>query len=167
MQTTQGQPLNSFFYEGWQAHQETLIDAITPLDADQLGLRVAADQLSVGEIAAHIVTSRAIWFYFVMGEGGEEFKTIGRWDVRGELSRSAEDIVNGLRTTWAGMHAVISGWTPEDWKKTFPDEEDNNTPDVLTRQWVIWHIIEHDLHHGGEISIILGAHGLQGLKLSG
>jgi hypothetical protein len=22
----------------------------------------------------------------------------------------------------------------------------------LSRQWVIWHVIEHDLHHGGELS---------------
>ena len=156
-----------FVYEGWHAYQETLIKAIAALDPDQLGLRAAPNLLSVGEIAAHIVVSRAVWFYFVMQEGGEEFKTIGRWDVRGELSRSAEDIVNGLETTWKGMHAVIAGWTPEDWEKTFPDEDDDNTPDVLTRQWVIWHNIEHGLHHGGEISIILGAHGLEGLKLSG
>ena len=25
-----------------------------------------------------------------------------------------------------------------------------------TRQWVIWHLIEHDVHHGGEISLTLG-----------
>jgi len=25
---------------------------------------------------------------------------------------------------------------------------------------VIWHLIEHDLHHGGEIALTLGLHGL-------
>jgi hypothetical protein len=25
---------------------------------------------------------------------------------------------------------------------------------------VVWHLIEHDLHHGGEVSLILGMHGL-------
>lgn len=167
MQTTKGQPLNPFIYEGWQAYQKTLIKAIAPLDADQLGLRAAPNLLSVGEIAAHILVSRAAWFYFVMQEGGEEFKTIGRTNVRGELSRSAKDIVQGLETTWAGVHTAISGWTPEDWEKTWPDEDDDSTPDVLTRHWIVWHIIEHDVHHGGEISIILGAHGIQGLELSG
>lgn len=159
--------LSPFIYEGWHAYQEVLIKAIAPLDSDQLGLRAAPKLLSVGEIAAHIVVSRAAWFFFLMQEGGEEFKTIGRTNVKGPLSQNAQEIVSGLETTWTGMHAVIDRWTPKDWAKTFPDEDDDNTPDVLTRQWVIWHMIEHDLHHGGEISIMLGSHGEQGLKLSG
>jgi uncharacterized damage-inducible protein DinB len=32
---------------------------------------------------------------------------------------------------------------------------------VCTRQWIIWHLIEHDLHHGGELFYTLGAHGLR------
>jgi uncharacterized damage-inducible protein DinB len=30
---------------------------------------------------------------------------------------------------------------------------------------VVWHLIEHDLHHGGEISQILGSHGVSALDL--
>jgi len=26
---------------------------------------------------------------------------------------------------------------------------------------VVWHVLEHDLHHGGEISLMLGLHRLQ------
>jgi hypothetical protein len=33
------------------------------------------------------------------------------------------------------------------------------------RGWVVWHVLEHDLHHGGEISQILGTNGLAGLDL--
>ncbi len=33
------------------------------------------------------------------------------------------------------------------------------------RGWVVWHVMEHDVHHGGEISQILGSHGLSGLDL--
>jgi uncharacterized damage-inducible protein DinB len=31
----------------------------------------------------------------------------------------------------------------------------------LSRAWVVWHVLEHDLHHGGELSLTLGMHGLQ------
>jgi uncharacterized damage-inducible protein DinB len=27
---------------------------------------------------------------------------------------------------------------------------------------VVWHVMEHDIHHGGEISQILGSNGLSG-----
>jgi uncharacterized damage-inducible protein DinB len=30
---------------------------------------------------------------------------------------------------------------------------------------VIWHLVEHDLHHGGEISQILGSHRVPALNL--
>ena len=99
-----------------------------------------------------------------MREGGEEFKGFGRWDRRGAKTRSAEELISGLEATWIGMHDAIARWTPEDWEKAWPGEDDSE-PEVITRQWVIWHLIEHDLHHGGEISITLGAHGVPALEL--
>ena len=164
---TQDQQLMPSIHQGWYEYQQTLIEALTPLTPKQLGLRPAHDLLSVGEIAAHIVQTRAAWFYFIMGDGGEEFKTIGKWKVRGEISGSKEEIIRGLETTWARMQEIIKDWTAEEWEMTWPDEEDESTPDVLTRPWIVWHLIEHDLHHGGEISIILGANELGGLNLSG
>jgi len=29
----------------------------------------------------------------------------------------------------------------------------------VSRQCIFWHVIEHDLHHGGELSFSLGMHG--------
>ena len=164
---TQYQELLPSIYQGWHEHQQTLIKAIAPLTSDQLSLRTAPDLLSVGEIAAHIVQTRAAWFYFIMQDGGEEFKTLGRWKVRGEVSHNIEEIIKGLEYTWTRMQEIINGWTTEDWKMSWPDKDDENTPDILTRPWIIWHLIEHDISHGGEISLILGSHGVNGLKLAG
>jgi uncharacterized damage-inducible protein DinB len=99
-----------------------------------------------------------------MGEGGAEFKALGQWDRPGASSRSAEELANGLETTWRGMNDAIARWTPEDWRKSWTGEE-SGEPELITRQWVIWHLIEHDLYHGGEISITLGAHGVAALEL--
>lgn len=164
---TQDQQLVPSIYQGWYEHQKTLIKAIASLTPDQLGLRTAPDLLSVGEIAAHIVQTRAAWFYFIMQDGGEEFRTLGKWKVRGDISHNVEEIIKGLETTWTRTQEIIANWTPEDWQKTWPDEDDESTPEVLTRPWIIWHLIEHDLSHGGEISIILGTNGLDGLSLAG
>ena len=62
------------------------------------------------------------------------------------------------------MQVAIAGWTLADWQQTWPGE-DQSEPEVITRQWVIWHLIEHDLHHGGEISPTLGVHGITGFSL--
>ena len=64
----------------------------------------------------------------------------------------------------AGLHLPpFAFWTPGQWADTWPGEDDD--PAIITRQWVIWHLLEHDLHHGGEISLTLGANGIQALQL--
>ena len=30
-----------------------------------------------------------------------------------------------------------------------------------TRQWIVWHVLEHETQHGGELSLALGAYGLE------
>lgn len=62
------------------------------------------------------------------------------------------------------MHEAMARWKPGDWNKTWPGEDDNE-PEIITRVWVIWHLIEHDLHHGDEISITLGLHGISAIEL--
>ena len=54
--------------------------------------------------------------------------------------------------------ATLRFWTPADWAQTFPNDLPSDPP--YSRHWIIWHLIEHDLHHGGEISLTLGMHGL-------
>jgi uncharacterized damage-inducible protein DinB len=49
--------------------------------------------------------------------------------------------------------------------EVFEHEEADGTIEKCTRGWVLWHILEHDLHHGGEISLTLGAHGLPGIEI--
>ena len=31
----------------------------------------------------------------------------------------------------------------------------------LSRAWILNHVMEHDLHHGGELALTLGMHGLK------
>ena len=161
---TVNQKLVQAIYKGWHTYQEAVIKAIEPLGSEQLSLRSAPDLRSVGEITTHVIGARARWFYMLMGEGGDEFKEFGGWDRAGTETRSAQELVGGLEATWSGMHGAIGRWSPEDWEATWPGEN-GDEPEVITRQWVIWHLIEHDVHHGGEISITLGAHEVPALDL--
>jgi uncharacterized damage-inducible protein DinB len=154
--------LNPTFSTGWQTYQALLIAALRPLSAEQLALRVAPGLRSIGEIGAHMIGARARWFQDLLGEGGEEsesFADLGTWDRQGMPARSAAELIQGLEATWQGMQAAIARWTPAEWEETYPGDYPSD-PEVITRLWVIWHLIEHDLHHGGEISLTLGLHGL-------
>lgn len=160
---SQSHDLIRAIYDGWHAYQQTLIEALAPLNEEQLALGVGGGLRTVDDIARHIIGARARWFYLLLGEGGEAFEEMGRWDRRDAPTRTAAELVDGLQRTWGGMHEAIARWTDEEWQQTWPGEDDE--PQALTRQWVIWHLIEHDVHHGGEISLTLGAHGVRALDL--
>ena len=161
---TENQKLLTTIFEGWSIYQETVIEALRPLNQEQLALRADPKLRSVGEIASHIIGARARWFYSLIGEGGEDIRDLGKWDRRGEKVRSSEELINGLERSWQGMQGAINSWSAEEWQQSFPGEDDSE-PEVITLHWVIWHLIEHDLHHGGEISLTLGAHGISALDL--
>jgi len=146
-------------YDGWQEYQEKLIQALEPLTMQQLNLRPAAHLRSIGEIARHIIGARGRWFFDEMEEGGAEMDALGIWDRRGQPTRSAAELVAGLRATWRVMHTCLERWTEADLAFVFKGE-DSEGPFESSRSWVVWHLIEHDLHHGGEIFITLGMHGL-------
>jgi uncharacterized damage-inducible protein DinB len=149
------------FYNGWEAYQKLLITAIAPLSDEQLALRAAPHLRTIGENAAHIVGARIGWFHGNMGEGEAEIvEPLDLWDAQGAPARSAAELISGLEITWQMLQHSLANWTPADLDTVF-EETDAGEVRRYTRQWIIWHVIEHDLHHGGEISLTLGMHGLE------
>ncbi len=149
------------FYTSWKEYQDRLIAALAPLTAEQLTLRAAPELRSVAENAAHIVGCRAGWFTHFLGEDADaEVKATMSWDEPGAPARTATELADGLALTWQLMADCLARWSPTDMQQTFPDDWDGEQVQ-LSRAWVVWHVLEHDLHHGGEISLTLGMRGLQ------
>ena len=87
-------------------------------------------------------------------------KEYANWDVTGAPVRTPTEMVQALDRTWQLMADCLARWSPADMHQTFPDDGDG-TPVEVSRAWVVWHVLEHDLHHGGEVSLTLGIHGIQ------
>jgi uncharacterized damage-inducible protein DinB len=143
------------FYKGWDTYQELLVKAIEPLSLDQLSLRTAPQLRSIGDLATHIIGARAGWLFYTLEKGDEHIVSLARQPVR-----SAAELVNGLEATWQVIQDALNHWTIADLAEIVHDTDENGEDQTYTRQWVIWHLIEHDLHHGGELSLTLGMHGL-------
>ncbi len=137
-----------------------LIAAIEPLTDEQLALRAAPHLRSISENMLHIIAVRARWFHRLMGEGGDDMAAIMVWDRKELPARSAAELVSGLKQTMHLIQDCLARWTPADLDFEFRGTNPNYGDYSLSRQWVIWHVIEHDLHHGGEVSFMLGMHGL-------
>lgn len=153
-------PLAKAIIQGWKEYQEQLVVVIRPLTTEQLATRIAPGLRPVGEIIAHIVAGRAFWFSRILKEGGQETAALEPWDDEGQPLRAAAEYVYGLEATWNMMESAIARWSDTELSESMvlpwigPEYP-------ITRSFVIWHVIEHDLHHGGEISHSLGTRGLE------
>ena len=148
----------SRFYEGWSAFNDNMVAIIAPLDTAQLGLRSGPDQRRIWFLAAHIVATRVSWFHEWMFEGPASLMAPAVWDDDDAPARTSEELVHGLRETWAMIDGCLHRWTPELLDETFLHPRNPREP--RSRQWITWHVIEHDLVHGGELALTLGMHGL-------
>ncbi len=151
-------------FEGWAQYQQHLTTAIAPLTPEQLTLQIAPHLRSIMMLAAHIVATRVWWFHFALQEGPDDLRPLVKWDIDGEPERTADELVEGLNRTWAMMQDGLTRWTQADLEAEFQRPEAKSSKTV-TRQWIIWHVLEHDLHHGGELSFALGVHGLPAIDL--
>ena len=152
-------------YESWGGYQQKLRDCIAPLTDAQLVLQPAAHMWPLGQMVQHIISVRAGWFSGTLQEDDEAMNAYMMWGQRDSPARSAAELVRGLDETWAFIQARLQRWTPADCTKTFPDEAYDGQVYDVSRSWVIYHVMEHDLHHGGEISMILGMNGLRAPEL--
>jgi len=153
---------------GYEDHQRRLVKMIAPLDQIQLDLAAAPHLWSVRTLACHIIAARAWWMHSWMGEGSPEFANMTDWDEDEALAtRPAGEIVRGLEESFSVIKSGMERWSPAELAQEFtrptPNEAGNRP--ARARQWIIWHLVEHDVHHGGEISFSLGMHGVEGLDL--
>nr|BBH87039.1 hypothetical protein KTC_17900 [Thermosporothrix sp. COM3] len=148
----------------WKEYQEHVKEALSSLNAEQLALRAAPHLRSVGENAMHIIGVRIGWFTQTLGEEfseemGAYLKRNGDALQQGEPVLTAAELAHGFDLTWQLIANCLARWSPLDMQQTFPDEWDGKQV-YLSRAWVVGHVMEHDIHHGGEISFTLGMHGI-------
>src|SRR6185437_13198124 len=61
LMTQQSLPLMTF-YSGWETYQQSLVEMIAPLSAEQLAFPAASHQWTIGMLAQHMVANRVWWF---------------------------------------------------------------------------------------------------------
>lgn len=149
------------FYESWRGYQEKLRDCIAPLTEEQLRFQPAPGMWPLQQLAQHIISVRVGWFVATLQENDPTMNPYLDWGQWESPARSGAELAKGLDETWAFIDACMRRWSDADRAVTFPDEGPDGQIYQVSRSWVIYHVLEHDLHHGGEISSILGMHGLR------
>lgn len=156
----------TFVYDGWEGYHRSLVAAIKPLTAEQLDWRTKAGLRSVGEIAWHIAAGRAEWFSRMDAPGSKALaEEMLRRDADKTVPFDAEELVDWLERSWSMVEATLKGWDVDDLEVSFHHPYQEKTY-AVSRQWVIWRIMAHDIHHGGQLSELLASHGVEPLELT-
>jgi len=169
--------LQTTIREGWAEHQRLLLTALRDLTPEQLALRPAPHEWAIWQIAGHMAGSREFWFHDVLGEGDDDLRDLFRverttvpglsledagWEDDETHPRTASQIVEAFERTWTMIDGCLRRWTADDLAVGFTREGRDHEN---SRAWVLWHLIEHEGHHGGAISLILGTNRLPVIDL--
>ena len=122
-----------------------------------------------------------------------ELWALGVCEADVDPCHTAAELVAGLEKTWQLIEKTLARLTPADLEQVVPPltqaerarhanlVEPTLQPyaqmwldatrlagevrPAVSLQWIIWHVLEHDIHHGSEISTTLGVHGLPVVEL--
>lgn len=166
----------STLLDGWQGYNQSIIAAVEPLTAAHLVFRPAANLRSTGELVRHIALGRITWFARMAAPGSAavaaqvlygEPDSDGNRDVIEEALAVTEDaaaLVGWLQTTWQMVEQTLATWGTSDLAQTYPHLW-NGQMWAVSRQWTLFRILAHDIHHGGELALMLGLQGLEPFEL--
>jgi uncharacterized damage-inducible protein DinB len=118
---------------------------------------------SVGEIASHIALGRIDWFSRMGAPGAKELAEGA--PSREAIVGDAAQIVHWLEASWTMVEYVLSAWTVDDLATTYLQPYQGKTYSV-SYQWVLWRIQAHDIHHGGQLTVLLEMQGILPMDLT-
>jgi len=147
--------LDHLFSHWDQIHQDTLA-VLELFDESELETSAFEGGWSVGEIALHIANAEDGWFRYVAQREYSE------WPSNHTLENypTKEKIRHLLKTTHNKSMLYLGSKTIEDLETIFESSWGD-----FSLNFIIWHVIEHEIHHRGELSLILGLLGREGLDV--
>jgi uncharacterized damage-inducible protein DinB len=152
-----------YVYDGWDGYHRSIVSAVAPLTPEQLDFRGAAGMRSVRELAWHIADGRVSWFSRLEAPGATVLES--EIQDREGLAGDAASLVAWLERTWQMVEATLAQWTVDDLPTTYRQPYQGKVY-AVSRQWVIWRIMCHDIHHGGQLSELLAMQGIEPLELT-
>jgi uncharacterized damage-inducible protein DinB len=140
------------------------------LTVDQLALRAGPEHMPIWGLAAHTAGARAYWICDVFGEPGAATTPFGDplpefgWEDDETHPRTAAELVMAFDSTWALVERVLERWTIPMLDETV-ERHYGGTIQIHSRGSMLNRLVTHDAYHAGEISQILGVHGLPAIDL--
>ena len=140
------------FFDHWNGAWRDLLRGVAMLRDEHLDFQPAkAYGRSVGGILRHIVNLEEGWIHYVVRrkhtswpeEDADRLKTLAA--IREEMDRVHKETMDFLVTV------------PEEDLDRIVQVPGDGTPKL---EWILWHVLEHEIHHRGELFLCLSLLGM-------
>lgn len=147
----------SLLFSHWKEVRAGLESTIEAFDDSELVYAPFQGSWPAGAIMLHIADAEDGWFRHVVT------RELDVWPDHFTLDNypTKAQILSVLREVHARTEAYLDQLSEEDLQRRVP------TPwgSELSLLWIIWHVLEHEIHHRGELSLALGLLGREGLDV--
>ena len=147
--------LDALFSHWHHVHADTLA-LLEQFSDDELRYVAYSGGMPVGRIALHIADAEEGWFRMGVLKERDQWPS----DFTLENYPTREAIKSLLAEVHARTFAYLATLTTDD-LETVIEAPWGQFP----LRFIIWHVLEHEIHHRGELSLILGILGREGLDV--
>jgi len=146
--------LADLFSNFFNVRQE-LIDAVKGLTQEQLNWKPTGYANSIAGLLGHIAVCEYWWVtVLAMRKTQASEAEFSRFDN----ARTLTECLSLLNETLADMREYLEREEVEDWDQVFYESKPHDLR--VSKRWLIWHTIEHQARHRGQIFMLMRLQGL-------
>src|SRR4051812_3589686 len=159
----------ALLYPDWPQHHGRLREGVRSLTPEQLDLRAGPDHATIWQLTAHVAGTRVYWLCGIFGEPGADGTPFADpfgdgWEDDPDHARSGDELAWALDSTFGVVRDVLARWATDDLHVS-ADRTFGGVTVVHPRASVLNRLFSHDAFHAGEVSQLLGLHGLPEIDL--
>lgn len=148
----------SFFIRRWPDVREGLLRIVSAFEPDDLKYQPINGGWQVGRIILHISSAANYWLHSGFLSSNVVYRS-------GKSTLDNYPTIEAIKAFLAEEHertlTLLRNFDEGDWQKHFQYSDGEAYPP----SWVFWHVLEHEIHHRGELSMILGLLDREGLDV--
>jgi len=140
----------------WADNRALLVEVVSPLNDEHLEAHPAAGLRSLGDILRHIITTEEFWWRGgMLGEPFSAWRPEG-WEAFADAQKEAYRLrrfpdLAAIRQGLEAAHTPVAEFLEATDAVDLCEKRRSAWGEDNTLRWILWHLVEHDQHHRGQI----------------
>ena len=140
------------YFDHWIKVWRDLMRAVSMLSDEDLEYRPNENyERSIGDILRHLINLEQGWIHFVIR------REIDDWPAERDDLETVADLKAEMEMVHEQTMDYLQGLPAEDFNRIV-QVPDDGTPKL---GWILWHVLEQQIHHRGELYLCLSMLGME------